>query len=132
MIKRVFKFGLVGLSGVVIGLSIITFCVEVFNINPRTAWYISTFFATLNNFFLHNYYTWKERKATGSKQFSQKISLYYFFAILSTILNYFLYNIFLDYGFHYFLSLSISIIICAVLNFAINELFVWPRKKSSA
>ena len=132
MFKRIFKFGLVGLSGVVIGLAIITLCVEAFKINPRTAWYVSTFFATLNNFFWHNYFTWKERKATGSKDLGKKMFFYYLFAAVSIFLNYFIYNFFLDYGFHYFISLGISIIICAVFNFIINELFVWPKRKINA
>lgn len=131
MIKRIFKFGLVGASGVVVGLGVITLCVEVLKINPRYAWYISTFFATLNNFLLNNYYTWSERKATRTKEFSQKITLYYIFSIISIALNYLIYNILLNKGFHYFVAIGVTIVICAVLNFALNELIVWRKRTNN-
>lgn len=127
-LKRILKFGLVGTSGVIVGLGVITLSVEVLKINPRYAWYISTFFATLNNFLLNNYYTWSERKAKKTKEFSQKISIYYIFTVISIGINYFIYNFFLNQGFHYFIALSVAIIICAIFNFALNELVVWRKK----
>ena len=131
MIRRVFKFGLVGISGVIVGLVVITLCVEILKINPRYAWYISTFFATLNNFIFNNYYTWKERKAKKTKEFTKKITFYYIFSILSIALNYLIYNVLLNQDFHYFIALGIAIIICAIVNFILNELFIWPKKKIS-
>lgn len=128
IIKRLFKFGLVGISGVIIGLSVISFCVEVLKINPQSAWYISTFFAALNNFLLHNYYTWSERRAKRLKEFPQKITLYYIFSVLSIALNYLIYNILLNKDLHYFIAIGIAIIICAIINFILNELIIWPKK----
>jgi len=128
ILKRILKFGLVGASGVIVGLGVITLSVEVLKINPRYAWFISTFFATLNNFLLNNYYTWSERKAKKTKEFSQKISIYYIFTAISIGINYFIYNFFLNQGFHYFIALGVAIIICAIFNFALNELVVWRKK----
>ena len=127
MIKRIFKFGLVGITGVIVGLGIIILSVEVLRINPRYAWYFSTFFAILNNFLLNNYYTWSERRTKRIKESSQKITLYYLFSIFSIGLNYLIYNFLLSRGFHYFVALSIAIIICAIFNFILNELVVWRK-----
>ena len=111
-----------------IGLAVITLSVEILKINPRIAWFISTFFATLNNFLLHNYFTWSERRARRTKELTKKMALYYIFAVISIGLNYLIYTLLLNQELHYFLSLSIAIIICAIFNFILNELVVWPKK----
>lgn len=131
-IRRFIKFGLVGISGVIVGLGIITICVEILKISPRHAWYISTFFATLNNFLLNNYFTWSDRKAREVKEFSQKIGLYYLLAAISIALNYIIYNFLLNKDLHYFIALGIAIAICAVINFALNELIVWRKKPAAS
>jgi len=127
MIKRIFKYGLVGLSGVAVAMAIITLCVEVFKMNPRTAWYVAAFFTILNNFILNNYYTWSERKVKKQKEIVKKIVLYYIFMTLTVALNYFVYNILLNRGFHYLISITLTILICASLNFLVNELVVWSE-----
>ena len=131
MIKRVFKYGLVGISGVIVGLGIITISVEILKINPRHAWYISTFFAILNNFLLNNYFTWSDRKAIKAKEFSQKMGLYYFFTAVSLALNYVIYNFLLNKNIHYLIALGTAIAVCAFVNFALNELIVWRKRTNS-
>jgi len=132
ILKRILKFGLVGASGVIVGLGIITLSVEVLKINPRYAWFISTFFATLNNFLLNNYFTWSERRTKETKEFSKKITVYYIFTAFSIGLNYLIYNIVLNQGFNYFIALSTAIIICAIFNFALNELVVWRKRPADS
>lgn len=132
MIKRIFKYGLVGISGAVIGLGIITICVEILKISPRHAWYISTFLAVLSNFLLNNYYTWSDRKAREAKEFSQKIGLYFLFTSISLVLNYLIYNFLLNKGLHYLIALVIAIAICAVINFSLNGLIVWRKRPADS
>ncbi|MFA5070499.1 MAG: GtrA family protein [Patescibacteria group bacterium] len=131
MFIKVIKFGLVGLVGVVVGFAVITAEVEWFHINPRLAWYFSTFLALLSNFFLNNFWTWSERSVKKLGEFTKKIIFYYLMTALTVALNFFIYNVLLNYGWHYLLALGIAIIICAALNFAVYELIIWPTSLSS-
>ena len=62
---RMIKFGLVGLSGVVISLGTVWILYSIFGENFDLSQAIATFFGMTWNYFLNNLFTFKDRRLTG-------------------------------------------------------------------
>ena len=127
--KRVFKFGIVGLSGIVVNLGILFCLVEFFAINQDLASPIAIEFSILNNFVWNDLWTFG---AVGNRKVSSRWHRLLAFNIVSVggaVINY---GIFLALttwlGVYYLVAQLIGILIAFVWNFLINRRITWTRK----
>ena len=130
MIKRFFKFGVVGLSGAIVFFTILIILVEFFRLDKHLSWLIAAIFSILNNFIWNNLYTWRDRRAKTKNEFGRKMVVYYFFTFATTGVNYLIYAFLLRRGVYYLLSAVIAILIASFLSFISNHYIIWKDKSS--
>ncbi len=124
---RGLKFSIVGLSGVFVGLSTLYILVEFFHFSKYVAWFPSAILSILNNFIWNNLFTWKDRKIESKKEIAHKLMLYYFFTIITMMINYAIYYFLIDLDLYYIYAFLIGVIIIAILNFSIGNFIIWKK-----
>lgn len=127
--KRVFKFGIVGLSGIVVNLGLLFLLVESAFLNKDLASLIAIEFSILNNFIWNDTWTFRSNE---DKKFSSRWHRLLAFNIVSiggAVINYGVFLILSKwFGVYYLLSQLIGILVAFVWNFFINRRVTWTRK----
>jgi dolichol-phosphate mannosyltransferase len=127
--KRVFKFGIVGISGIVVNLGILYLLVEFFSLNKDLASPVAIEFSIVNNFIWNDLWTFG---STEDRKVSSRWHRFIAFNIVSiggAAINY---GIFLMltawFAVYYLVAQLIGILIAFVWNFLINRRVTWTRK----
>ena len=129
MIKRFVKFGLVGISGIIIGLGTLYFFIEFVHLGKHFGWFLATILAIFNNFTWNNLFTFKDRKTLSENKWERRLFSYYLFTLFGTGLNYLWYYFLLRLGVNYLLAAaSGALIIGAGLNFYLSNWIIWKAK----
>ena len=119
-ILKIFKFGIVGLSGMAIDFFITWLCKEKLSLNKYIANSLGFSVAVVNNFFLNYYWTFQKNNSNIDIDFIKFV----LFAVIGLGLN----NLFL-YFFHdkmqvrFYQAKALAIICVFVWNFSTNYFF---------
>jgi dolichol-phosphate mannosyltransferase len=127
--KRVFKFGIVGISGIIVNLAILFLLVEYASVNKDLASPVAIEISILNNFIWNDLWTFQ---SGANRKFSSRWHRLGAFNVVSAggaVINY---GIFLvltaGFGMYYLAAQFIGILIGFVWNFLVNRRFTWTRK----
>ena len=121
------KFSVVGISGIVVNQGFLTLFVSGLKWDVSIAGIVAIELSILSNFFLNNYWTWKDQKR-GS--FLARFFKYHAVTIVSGGVNYMILLILTSFGFHYFISNLIGIAVGTVVNFFFNHFWTFKAKEN--
>ena len=119
------KFMLVGLSGIFVNQGLLTLFVSVYDIDVSIAGILAIEISILSNFFLNNFWTWKDQK---EESLFKRFIKYHAVTLISGIINYLILISLTALGIHYFISNLIGIGIGSLVNFLFNH--YWTFQKS--
>ncbi len=133
---RFSKFGVVGLSGMVVNLVVLYIAQEflfkdilpgVLRLNLSLG--LAIFIATINNFFWNRIWTWRDRK--GKTRYGFLIQMgQYFVACGLAIGIQFGFTLLLAQFVYYLIANVISIVLAAVLNYLLNDIWTFSIRRS--
>ena len=128
---RFIRFGMVGGSGVMINLSVLWLCREFCYARVQPAWIrinlalaTAVALSTLNNYLWNRMWTWQDRKERMAKGFWTQAVEYYLVCAAAIGLQVLFTNLFLPF-FHYLLSNMMAILLAAVVNFKLNDIWTF-------
>ena len=121
------KFSLVGVSGIVVNQGFLTLFVSVLNWDISIAGIVAIEISILSNFFLNNFWTWKDQKDSS---FLTRFIKYHTVTVISGGANYLILIILTQYGLHYFISNLIGIAIGTIINFIFNHYWTFKTKEN--
>jgi len=125
--KRVFKFGIVGISGIVVNAGILRLLLMA-----GLSGYLSLFFSIsisiLNNFLWNDLWTFKDSKKREVTSFWQRLQLFYTVSAGGAVINYGI-ALLLTYliGMNIELTNLIGILVGFIWNFFMNRRITWGR-----
>jgi len=126
--KKIFKFGIVGISGIVVNLGILQLLLMA-----GISGYVSLFFAIaisiLNNFVWNDLWTFRSSPKRHSTSIWQRLWLFYTVSAGGALINYAIaIGLTSLAGMNIFISDAIGILIGFGWNFIINRRFTWGRR----
>ena len=129
--KKVFKFGIVGISGIVVNLVLLFLLVEYASINKDLASPVAIELAILNNFIWNDLWTFR----TGeNRKYSSRWHRLAAFNIVSAggaVINYGIFLLLTAwFGVYYITAQFIGILLGFVWNFMVNRRVTWKRTQS--
>jgi dolichol-phosphate mannosyltransferase len=128
--KRVFKFGIVGISGIVINLGILFLLVEFFTMNKDLASPIAIEISILSNFILNDLWTFgsiEDQKVSGRWN---RLVAFNFVSVGGAVINYVIFLMLTTwFAFYYLAAQLIGIMIAFVWNFLVNRRVTWKRTR---
>jgi dolichol-phosphate mannosyltransferase len=126
--KRVFKFGIVGISGIVVNLGILFLLVEFSALNKDLASPIAIELSVLNNFIWNDLWTFGSAENQKVSSRWQRLATFNIVSVGGAAINY---GIFLMltawFGVYYMAAQLIGILLAFVWNFLINRRLTWKR-----
>ena len=133
---RFVKFGIVGLSGMMINLIALYISQEVLfkNIDSdglrlNFSLGLAIFFATINNYLWNRSWTWLDRKGKTKYGFFPQMGQYFIACGLAIGLQ-FAFTLLLAQFMHYLMANIISIVLAAVLNYLLNDIWTFAARKT--
>jgi dolichol-phosphate mannosyltransferase len=112
------KFTIVGIWGVIVNQGCLVLLASLAGLRVQWAGVIAIELSILNNFFLNNFWTWRDRR---KHRFLRRFFRYHLVTLLSGICNYVV-LVFLHYeGMHYVLANFAGIGVATGLNFFLNH-----------
>jgi len=126
--KRVFKFGIVGISGIVVNLGILVILVEFFTMNKDLASPVAIEISILSNFILNDLWTFgsiEDQKVSGRWN---RLVAFNFVSVGGAVINYVIFLMLTTwFAFYYLAAQLIGIMIAFVWNFVLNRRVTWKR-----
>jgi putative flippase GtrA len=133
---RFVKFSVVGLSGMIINLVALYINREVLFKNIDPEWIrlnlslgLAIFFATINNYLWNRKWTWLDRKGKTKYGFFPQMGQYFIACGLAIGLQ-FVFTLLLAQFMHYLIANIISIVLAAVLNYLLNDIWTFATRKT--
>ncbi len=133
---RFVKFSIVGLSGMIINLVALYVSREVLFRNIDPEWIrlnlslgLAIFFATINNYLWNRKWTWLDRKGRTKYGFFPQMGQYFIACGLAIGLQFAL-TLLLAQFMHYLIANIISIVLAAVLNYLLNDIWTFAIRKT--
>ena len=133
---RFVKFSIVGLSGMIINLVALYINREVLFKNIDPEWIrlnlslgLAIFFATINNYLWNRKWTWLDRKGKTKYGFFPQMGQYFIACGLAIGLQ-FVFTLLLAQFMHYLIANIISIVLAAVLNYLLNDIWTFATRKT--
>ena len=123
---RFMMFVMVGMSGVVVHLSILTLLVKISGCNFLLSQSIATIIAMTSNFFLNNILTYSDRQLGGSDLINGLFS-FYIACGLGAIINVALANFLFSLGWHFLLTGFAGAMAGAVWNYLATRNVTWRQ-----
>jgi len=134
---RFIKFGIVGASGTIVNLILLYLNQEVFlkSLTPpqtrlKVSLAIAIFLATMNNFLLNRWWTWKERKGKTRHGFFAQMCRYYLACALAISLQY-VFTIVFARALYYMVANVMAIGLSAIMVYVINDIWTFAVKRES-
>lgn len=122
---RFLKFCIVGLSGVVVNLGILSFLVELFSVAERPAYIVAVAVSILTNYFFNSFFTYGDKKSPSRAESMRRVLYYYTISVAVMFFNFAIYSFCLSFGLHYIISAIIGIMAATALNFVLATKLVW-------
>jgi len=126
--KKVFKFGIVGLTGIVINLAILYLLVEYASLNKDLASPIAIEISILNNFVWNDLWTFRSNE--NGKLFNrwQRLGAFNIVSAGGAAINYGIFLLLTAwFGVYYLAAQFIGILLGFIWNFMVNRRFTWGR-----
>ncbi|MEA1925875.1 MAG: glycosyltransferase family 2 protein [Patescibacteria group bacterium] len=122
---RFFKFCLVGFSGVLVNLGILSLSVEVFNVDKNTGWLTAVIVSILSNYFLNTVFTYGDKKSSSRTESLRRVTYYYIVSAVAMAFNFAVYRLGIAFGFDYRIAAAVGIIAATAINFILATKVVW-------
>ena len=128
--KKVLKFGLVGISGIVVNEVILIYLKELAGVSNFLAPIISIEISILNNFFWNDIWTFRtHRSDNGFKPWWYRLVTFQTISAVGSILNIGIYLILTEiWGMYYPLAMLIGILAGFAWNFIVNRRITWLKR----
>ncbi|WP_350054860.1 glycosyltransferase family 2 protein [Pelagibacterium sp.] len=118
-------FSLVGASGVVVHLSVLTFAFEVLNFNFANSQLAATLVAMTTNYLLNNELTYADKKLTGRRFWTGLLS-FYLVCSFGTLANVSVASMLFETNMANFIVAGIAgAVMSVVFNYAVTRIFTW-------
>jgi len=128
--KKVFKFGIVGLTGIVVNMSILWYLKEFVSLDLLIAGFIATELSILNNFLWNDLWTFRSTEDQKLSSRWQRLVAFNLVSAGGVAINLsFLYALTTWFGLYYMLSNMIGILVAFAWNFMVNRRVTWQRYK---
>jgi dolichol-phosphate mannosyltransferase len=127
-VKRIISFGLVGMSGAGIIISLMWLWVSVFNLNYLFSGAVAIELSILWAFFLNNRFTFKDKirnQNNGSSYWPRRLLKYNITALSGEAINMSILFILTNAGIFYLTSEAIAILVVFIYNFTMSNRWVW-------
>jgi putative flippase GtrA len=122
-LNRWLRFNAVGAIGIGVQLAVLALLHKGFGMSYLLATTLAVEAAVLHNFFWHERFTWADRKANGRIYRLLKFNLST--GIFSIVGNLVFTKFLLELEINYLLAATASIALCSIINFSINDRFVF-------
>ena len=119
------KFSLVGISGIFVNQGLLTLFVSVLAWEVAIAGVVAIELSILSNFFLNNFWTWKDKKESS---FISRFLKYHAVTVISGGINYLILISLTYLGLHYFIANLIGIGMGTIVNFIFNHYWTFAVK----
>lgn len=127
--KRVFKFGMVGLSGILVNLAILFLLVEYAHVNVKLASPIAIEIAILNNFLWNDLWTFAAEKDRRFSSRWHRLAAFNMVSFGGAAINYVILLALTGwFAMYYMAAQLIGILVAFIWNFMINRRFTYTRK----
>jgi dolichol-phosphate mannosyltransferase len=127
--RRVFKFGIVGISGIVVNLGILFILVEFFSLNKDVASPVAIEFSILNNFIWNDFWTFGSAENQKVSSRWHRLGTFNVVSVGGAVINYAIFLILITWFAVYYLAAQfIGILIAFIWNFLVNRRVTWTRK----
>ncbi len=127
---RFIKFGIIGLSGIVVNSTVLWLLHTYAQLDIFLASPLAIALAIFNNFSWNDRFTWNENRANRHNSYLQRLWKYYFSAALGAFLNYLVLIVLtLQFDLYYLLANLAGILTGMVSNFLLSEFWVFKSKK---
>jgi dolichol-phosphate mannosyltransferase len=87
-VAHVWRFLLVGATGVVVNLGLLSACTMLLGIGAHTAWAIAVEASVLSNFWWNHTFTWRDRRAHGLRGVTAEAGRYHLASIAGVVSNF--------------------------------------------
>lgn len=126
---RVFKFGIVGISGIVVNLGVLYLLVQYAGLNDLLASVIATELAILNNFVWNDLWTFRSVESRELPGRWQRLIAFNLVSAGGVVINFgIFYFLTRGFGIYYLLAQLIGILVAFAWNFLINRRLTWGRQ----
>jgi dolichol-phosphate mannosyltransferase len=126
--KRVFRFGVVGFSGIAVNLGILFFLVEFAHFDKILAGFIAIELSILNNFIWNDLWTFHLVENPKLSSRWHRLVVFNLVSAGGVAVNLGIYYILMNwFGLYYLISQLVGILIAFIWNFLINRRFTWTR-----
>lgn len=126
---RWMKFNAVGAVGICVQLGVLAALTSVLGLNYLLATALAVESAVIHNFFWHERFTWSDRRTSASV--SRFLKFNFTTGIFSLVGNVLFTKLLVDAGMSYILANGSAIVLCAIINFLLNDrlVFIAPQSK---
>jgi dolichol-phosphate mannosyltransferase len=126
--RRVFKFGIVGISGIMVNLGILYLMVEFFAMNKDLASPIAIEFSILNNFIWNDLWTFGSDEDQMVSGRWHRLVAFNIVSVGGAVINYAIFLALTSWLAVYYLAAQLlGILIAFVWNFLVNRRITWKR-----
>ena len=127
---RFLKYALVGFTGLIVSNLILLLSLKYIGLSPEKSVAASIEVSIITNFFLNNYWTFKENKLKGIWPLSRGIVTFHAICLGGAIINQAIALKFsVNHGINLYFANALGYIIAAVWNYAINVGITWKQNK---
>jgi dolichol-phosphate mannosyltransferase len=126
--KRVFKFGIVGISGIVVNLCILFLLVEFFALNKDLASPIAIEISILNNFIWNDLWTFRSVEDQEVSRRWHRLVAFNIVSVGGAVINFGIFLMLTSwFAIYYLVAQLIGILIAFIWNFLVNRRVTWKR-----
>ena len=122
------KFSIVGLAGIFVNQGILALCTLILHWPLQISGLIAIEISILHNFFINNFWTWKDKNDTP---FIGRFLRFHLVTIISGSINYLILISLSEAGLHYLLANLIGIGAGTVINFFVNHYWTFNVNQTS-
>jgi len=127
--KKVFKFGIVGLTGIVVNTAALWYLKEFVSLDLMLASFFAIELSILNNFLWNDRWTFHARADPKLSKWYERLVAFNIVSAGGVVINMgFLYLFTTVFGIYYLIANLIGILLAFVWNFMVNRRFTWMRK----
>ena len=135
---RFIKFGTVGFSGMIVNLAVLYFSqehilqkIEPAGMRLNLSLALAILCATINNFIWNRVWTWGERKEMIQKAILLQLGQYFAACWFSILCQFIMTRIMVQFT-HYLVANTLAIILSAVINYFLNDIWTFGVKKKKS
>ena len=120
---RWLKFNAVGAIGICVQLGVLAALTSMFGLNYLLATALAVESAVIHNFFWHERFTWSDRRTSAGV--GRFLKFNFTTGIFSLAGNVVFTKLLVDAGMSYILANGSAIVLCAIINFLLNDRLVF-------